>query len=174
MLRCAKALLGSWDEWVKFLRGVYENIDTKESQMASKCLQVIQDPKLKCELEFVVAFGDSFFSKHFAWLHRIDMHTKKSGFCAHEIGPRLAIMNIEIKKLRDTWEQGDGLFASCVKSLNELPPDKKDSNGNVICAGRETALDQFKDFFDHFIAVADDNLRLWKKALISFSIASTK
>jgi hypothetical protein len=66
VLQCATDVADDWDGWVKLLdKGLYKNTLTKEEEMAKKCLSTMKDPKLKVELEFLVAFSKIFFNKHF-------------------------------------------------------------------------------------------------------------
>ena len=145
---------------------------TKEEDMARKVLGVMKDPKLKCELEFVVTFGRLFFNKHFRWLQRIDEHTKESGFQSHEMLARVCIMDKELLFLKDNWRTMDD-FAPCVHILDNLPPDETSEVGGLKRAGKETTSDQFRDFFDEYTRVFTNNFRRWKQKLVPFSIASS-
>ena len=104
VLQCATSIAKNWDNWIMFLKGVYKSTLKKEELMVKRCLEMSKDPKLQCELQFIVAFGNSFFNKHFAWLHRIDKHSKISGFSAHEMPlRRLAIMESDLQENITKW-----------------------------------------------------------------------
>ena len=93
-------MINNWEDWIKFLKGVYKCTLTKEQDMAKKCLETLKDPKLRCELEFLVGFGKAFVNNFFAWLHRVDEHSKLSGFSSHEVVLRIAIMERDLKNIR--------------------------------------------------------------------------
>ena len=80
---------------------------------------------------------NSFFNKHFAWLHRIDDHTKLSGFCAHEMLLKISIMGVELKNNVDNWREIPE-YINAARLLDELPHDVKDSTGELLQAGKET------------------------------------
>ena len=65
VVQCATSIVNNWDLWVKFLKGVYvyTSTVTKEEDLAKKCLETLKDPKLRCELEYLVAFAKFIFQQ---------------------------------------------------------------------------------------------------------------
>ena len=172
VVKCATAILERWNDWKAFMDKVYKCFTTTEEGMARKCVGVMKDPKLKCELEFVVAFGQEFYMKHFVWLQRIDDVSKLDGFFSHEMSAHLAVMEQELQNMKDNWRTLD-IFSSCIELLDTLPPDEKDTHNEIIRHGKESTETQFTIFFDKYTHVFNANFKRWKKKLVVFSIAST-
>ena len=171
VVKCATAILQRWNDWKKFLDVCYLAFSTKEGDMSRKCLAVMKDPKLKCEIEFVVAFGRCFFTKHFEWLQHIDTHTKKAGFFSHEMLPRVAIMQYELENLQNNWRTIQE-FHECVCILDVLPDDVKE-NGKLQTAGKQKTQEQFTLFFKLYIDNWTQQFRRWKHKLAPLCIASS-
>lgn len=169
--KTATAILSCWDDRDVFLDKIYKAMKTKEEDMARKVLGVIKDPKLKCELEFIVTLGRLFFNKHFQMLQCIDEHTKESRFQAHEMLAQVCIMVKELMFLKVNWKTMDE-FAPCVHILDNLPPGETSEVGGVKWAGKEITSDQFRDFLDEYVCVFTNNFRRLKETLVPLSIAS--
>jgi hypothetical protein len=144
--KTATAILSRWDDQDVFLDKIYKAMKTKEEDMARKVLGVIKDPKLKCELEFIVTLGRLFFNKHFQMLQCIDEHTKESRFQAHEMLAQVCIMVKELMFLKVNWKTMDD-FAPCVHILDNLPPGETSEVGGVKWAGKSLGCLPFLLFF---------------------------
>jgi len=170
--KCATAILDRWSDWDTFLEKIFMCTKTKEEKMARQCLGMRKDHKLKCELEFIVAFGKVFFTKHFEWLQRIDAHTKLAGFFSHEMLLHLAVMEIELADLQNSWSTSES-FAGCMAVLDSLPLDERNDDGTLKRAGKETTMEQFSDFFKQYKQTFDNQFYRWKKKLAPLAIASS-
>jgi hypothetical protein len=173
VMQCADAMLERWDEWLVFLTKTYEQFPTKEHEMAQFILAFTKDPKVKCELSFIVAFGRSFFNKHLAWTHRIDERTGQPGHSCHEVLSHLAVMEKEIYKMKDDWRNNPD-FATFVALYDALPEDAVDDETQLLeVGGKETMNKQVNGFFADFVTTFDNNFIRWKKDLMTFTIASS-
>ena len=172
VLQAAKGIHEKWDDWKSFLSKVYELIDTKEKDMSQQCVELMNNPKLKCEIEFIVAFGEVYWAKHYKWLHRTDKKTKRTGFCAHEMVPRIAAMKSEFKNVVENWKEMPE-FEAFRQSLLLLEKDRKDENGKLLWAGIETTNEQVDLFFKRFGEVFHKNDEIWRVNSFVFAAASS-
>ena len=172
VLQCAEQILENWDDWQAFLKHVYELVDTKEKGMSKQTIQLMMDPKLKCELLFVIASGNCYWKKHSLWLHRVDKKNKLAGFSSHKMILRIAIMGKEFVEVCNNWQEMPE-FADYVSALDALPSDIKDEAGTKTRAGKETTNDQMKQFFKEYFEVAMKNFAIWKKNGLKFALASS-
>ena len=170
--KAAEAVLNEWEGWMNFLDGVYEDYNNSEATMARYTLQLALNPKLKCELEFIVAFSRSFWNKHFAWLHRIDEKTKLSCHSSHEAPFRVAVMKRDLLYIKNNWRTMPK-YDAFRTSFDNLPSDVVDSEGKATDSGKETMFKQMNIFFDSYETTFDEHFDRWSNSLGHFSVASS-
>ena len=106
----------------------------------------MKDPKMKCDILFLVTFARVFYNEMFSWLHHTNILTKKAGHICHEVPLRVPMMLQQLIKLKDTWEDPNGLFKDFLLLYNALPDDLYE-NGERIQGGKQTMRDQVSGFF---------------------------
>ena len=161
-----------WDDWVVFMSKLWTALNGSNHDMAGYCIGSMIDLKMKCEVCFIVTFAREFFNEMFAWLHKTDMRTKLDGHKAHEVPLRVPVMRVLLMKLRNQLEDEDGPFKEFLEMSKDLPSDTFEGNKKVK-SGKETMLEQAKNFFSDFLTTFDSNVEEWEKSLLPFIISSS-
>ena len=75
-------LLEHWTGWLNFANACCNATRTtsKINKIASSIWSLMQEPELRCDLEFIGAFAKEYFHDHFRWLQGHDLYAKDYGF----------------------------------------------------------------------------------------------
>jgi len=141
----------------------------------------MKEPMLKANLQFVVAFCDNFFNKHFKFLQKYDNIAKDYGYLCRHMALRTYIMNKDFDDIsnwkehkafdlcRKTMEEAAAQYTGQAERTNGEPRVAADSENSSLfrtsidLSMMHDAIDVFfkkaKDTLEkHFSAWVDDHL----------------
>jgi hypothetical protein len=170
---CAWQVFSRYDEWLKFFAYQYESKGGSGSEagkmatIATNGLMLIKSDKLKCDLAFFNAFSKSYWAKHMKWVHRIDEVGKIFGHSSRLMLVRMMLM---FDELEDVSKMDDASFDKYKELRDALPAD---DHANDIY-GKETAVQQAKDFFEEYRSTLKSNAWRWVEGnLLALAIGGT-
>ena len=106
-----------YDTWLFFLTKLYEG-ESAQSEIGKTIQMAIElgkNPETKCQVSFITAFGDLFWtSGRYNWIRRKDERTKLEGHSCHEILVQVFIMSMQLKKLENGRWKNEETFNECV------------------------------------------------------------
>lgn len=149
----------------KFCKAIYE---AKKStylahKVAKETYELLENPEVRCMMEFVKAFGEYYWTPFYNWARRKGSRTKKEGHIANEVLIRIFNAERQLSKLEDRkWLELEK-FAEC-KRLRE-----------GLATERLTAVDQrFDAFIKEYIELAfrESCFGRWTTKTLVFGIAT--
>ena len=82
----------------KKIRQAY-SAESAPNKCASALTSLLAEPGLKAHVEFISAFHETWWNRHFKWLQSTDDLTKLPGFESHHIAVRFFVMSSSLRKL---------------------------------------------------------------------------
>jgi hypothetical protein len=158
-------LLERWDDWQAMAVSIINNCNTdiNANTFASWADSYLNDPSLKAQLLFIVAFHRLVWNKHFVWLMDDDERTKTAGFRSVDMPVRAYLMHRDIKNLQASWRTKPE-YTNYFDIVNALPvsTEKEQQIKQVLESSFpnkffEVALNTFDSNFHQWLT---DNLQL--------------
>jgi hypothetical protein len=116
-------LLDNWDEWHALATSVVGafGYSGKKGTIASSIVQLMGEPKLRCDAEFLRAFSKSFFHHFFKWLQGYDDYAQDYGYRSRNVAEFVFLAMTKLEQLcNGKWEQHDD-FKYAMSAINNLP-----------------------------------------------------
>ena len=185
VMRCADQVVETHEDWKKFMNYVHDIYGTTVvhvhqgarsalGKVAKSATEVGKSDKIIADLYFFVAFGAEYFKKHMKWRHATNPLARTFGHSCNDMPIRCLTMKWELEDLilNDSW-MGKDTFHEAVMRWRELPSDEFGDDERLKCAGKETTMKQWKDFFVVFQDTLLKHTRAWYDTeLLPFAIAS--
>ena len=165
VLQTATSVEDMYDKWEKFTSTCYElwSNDEKIHTIAKGALKIMKNDLVRCQNQFVTAFGKSYWNKHFLWLRRIDPISKLSGHSAHEMCIQVFIMLKDLDHLISNYGRMDA-FAAYRSTHATLDADGQSAIDKQIFVF-------FKVYKTTFLK-AVSGFKRWSSLLLPFTLAS--
>ena len=165
VLQTATSVEDMYDKWEKFTSTCYElwTNDEKIHTIAKGALKIMKNDLVRCQNQFVTAFGKSYWNKHFLWLKRIDPISKLSGHSAHEMCIQVFIMLKDLDHLIENYGRMDA-FAAYRSTHATLDADSQSAIDKQIFVF-------FKVYKKTFLK-AVSGFKRWSSLLLPFTLAS--
>ena len=191
----AKHLEKHWDEWNEFASSLLASTkaDTKLGQIASSILSLMVEDLIQADLQFVIAFSNAFFERHFKWLQAHDDIAKDFGYRSRDMPLRYFIITQEINDLKDNWRTNKHFddfrhtlaslelqsgaatprFVPCTEKAQGDDNSTKSTRASSI--SNDAAIDRVDAFFLHCAHSYEKHFKRWvdQEQLLSYALASS-